>query len=41
MQAAKSREETPKEGSGSFRYRSAINYIAAHKNQGLKGLFLC
>ena len=30
----KSREETPKEGSGSARYRTAISYTATHKNQG-------
>ena len=30
----KSREETPKEGSGSSRYRIAIIYTATHKNQG-------
>jgi hypothetical protein len=30
----KSREETPKEGSDSSRYRIAIIYTATHKNQG-------
>ena len=39
MQAAKSREETPKEGNDSSRYRIAINYTATHKNQGAKGNF--
>src|SRR6185312_5941584 len=29
----KSREETPKEGNGSSRYRIAIIYTATHKNQ--------
>src|SRR4029077_7381563 len=37
----KSREETPKEGSGSSRYRTAISYIATHKNQGLRPCFPC
>src|SRR5262249_3940295 len=37
----KSREETPKEGSGNSRYRSAISYLATHKNQGWRGHFLC
>ena len=37
----KSREETPKEGSGSARYRTAIGYTAVHKNQGSKAYFLC
>ena|ERR1700675_552219 len=37
----KSREETPKEGSGSSRYRTAISYLATHKNQGSKLNFLC
>ena len=37
----KSREETPKEGSGSSRYRTAIIYIATHQNQGSKASFPC
>ncbi len=37
----KSREETPKEGSGNSRYRIAISYTATHKNQGQKGRFTC
>jgi hypothetical protein len=34
MERPKSREETPKEGNGSNRYRIAIIYTATHKNQG-------
>src|SRR6476646_7236975 len=37
----KSREETPKEGSSSSRYRTAISYIATHKNQGSKAYSPC
>ena len=35
--AAKSREETPKEGSGSKSYRNAKDDIAAHKTQEAAG----
>jgi hypothetical protein len=34
MERPKSREETPKEGNSSSRYRIAIIYTATHKNQG-------
>ena len=37
----KSREETPKEGSSSSRYRTAISYTAAHKIKRWKSFFLC
>ena len=35
----KSREETPKEGNGRYRYRTAIIYTATHKNQAPKRFF--
>jgi len=36
----KSREETPKEGGGNARrYRTAINYTASHKMQGVLTYF--
>ena len=41
MERPKSREETPKEGNDSNRYRIAIIYTAAHKNQGLERVFQC
>ena len=37
----KSREETPKEGNDSSRYRIAINYTATHKNQGWQAHIPC
>jgi hypothetical protein len=37
----KSREETPKEGNDSSRYRIAINYTATHKNQDGKPALPC
>src|SRR6185312_11730154 len=37
----KSREETPKEGNGSSRYRIAIIYTAPHKNQDFRGQPTC
>src|SRR5471030_1891543 len=37
----KSREETPKEGNDSSRYRIAIKYTAMHKNQGSLTGFPC
>ena len=37
----KSREETPKEGNGSSRYRIAITYTATHKNQGRQPQITC
>jgi len=41
MERPKSREETPKEGNDSSRYRIAIIYIATHKNQVTEGVFSC
>jgi hypothetical protein len=37
----KSREETPKEGNDSSRYRIAISYTATHKNQDFLKKIAC
>ncbi len=41
MERPKSREETPKEGNSSSRYRIAIIYTATHKNQVPESIFPC